>query len=113
MEIILSERCESFTGSIGQGFGYYIRRSRTGRFFGQRSKGFVPPDGHWRFILACAQMAKNRLYITDIRVSAEELNLALYEDAHFMAAQNVKANANAKAIYSAADIINLKITFAL
>ena len=33
MEIILSEQCESLTGTLGRGFGYYIKvhRSTTGK----------------------------------------------------------------------------------
>ena len=77
MEIILSSNCESFTGSLGRGFGYSIQR-RKNRFFAKRnSKGIVPPDGHWNFIVACAELAKVGLHISDVRVSCEELKKAL------------------------------------
>ena len=60
MEIILTKQCEALTGSLGEGFGYYIRRAphKDGsvRFFSQRSKWDVPPDGHLRFIFACADL---------------------------------------------------------
>ena len=57
MEIILSSNCKSLTGSLGRGFGYSIQR-RKNRFFTKRdSKGIIPPDGHWRFIVACAELA--------------------------------------------------------
>jgi len=79
MEIFLSEQCESLTGSLGRGFGYYIHR-RKNRFFSVRNtKGAVPPDGHWRFILTCAQLAQNKLHIADISVDGLELKLALWE----------------------------------
>ena len=114
MQIILSKQCESLTGSLGRGFGYFIQR-RKERFFSQRSKHQVPPDGHWRFILACANLAQSKLYITDIRLSWEELQSALYEAHHFQAARKVKENeyAACKKSYNAADILNLKITFGL
>ena len=79
MEIFLSPTCESLTGTLGRGFGYYIRSTKKGRFFGQRSKHAVPPDGHWRFILTCAELAQNKLHISDIEVTGYELKIALSE----------------------------------
>ena len=107
MEIILSERCKSLTGNLGSGFGYFIVM-RKGRFYSVRSKHSVPPDGHWRFILACAQLAQNGLHIADIKVSREEVKNALYEARCFIAMQNLS-----KDFYDARDIINLKTTFGL
>ena len=79
MEVILSNRVKSFTGSLGAGFGYSIRRRGKG-FFAMRSpKGYVPMDGHWRFIKACAGLALNDLHIDDILVTAGELKAALDE----------------------------------
>ena len=83
MEIILSKQCESLTGSLGKGFGYYIRRGcKDGsvRFFSQRSKHPpIPRDGHLRFIFACAGMAQAKLHITDVKVSRDELVEAVEE----------------------------------
>ena len=80
MEIILSNLCDSLTGTLNKNHGYSIRQSKDGRFYGKRhSKGHVPPDGHLRFILDCAQMAQNSLFISDIRVSPQELDDALRE----------------------------------
>ena len=107
MEIILSKQCESLTGSLGRGFGYFIVR-RGKRFFSQRSRHSVPPDGHWRFIVTCAQLAQSKLHIADIRVSREELKQAMYEARIFIAMQHLR-----KDLYDARDIINLKITFSL
>ena len=114
MKIILSDQCESFTGSLGKGFGYFIVRRKNG-FYTVRSKHNIPEDGHWRFILACMQIAKNKLYFSDIQVSWLELHDALYEAHHFVAAQHVRANFNNanKSHYNATDILNLKITFGL
>ena len=108
MEIFLSKQCESLTGSLGRGFGYYIRSTKTGRFFGQRSKHSVQPDGHWRFIVLCAELAQNGLYVTDISVSRNELGAALYDARCFIAMQNLS-----KDTYNARDILNLKTTFSL
>lgn len=77
MEIILSRNCESFTGSLGSGFGYHIQRRKNGFFVKRNSKGDVPHDGHWRFIVACAELAKIGLHIRDIKVKAGELDDAL------------------------------------
>ena len=109
MEIILSKHCESLTGSLGYGFGYSIVK-RGKRFFSQRSNHnvSVPPDGHWRFICACAELAKNKLQIADISVKRDELREALYDAHHFNAARCL-----ALQNYNARDIINLKITFGL
>ena len=107
MKIILSKQCESLTGSLGRGFGYFIVR-RGKRFFSQRSRHSVPADGHWRFILTCAVLAQNKLHIADIRVSREELKQAMYEARIFIAMQHLR-----KDLYDARDILNLKITFSL
>ena len=107
MEIILSKQCESLTGSLGRGFGYFIVH-RGKRFFSQRSRHSVPPEGHWRFILTCAQLAQNKLHIADIRVSREELKQAMYEARIFIAMQHLR-----KDLYDARDILNLKTTFSL
>ncbi len=113
MQIILSPQCESITGTLGRGFGYCIesRRTKKGTLYHyakRNSKGSVPRDGHWRFILTCAQLAQNRLHIADIRVKREELKQALYEAGCFIAMQNLR-----KENYDARDILNLKTTFGL
>ena len=115
MEIFLSATCKSLTGTLGRGFGYYIRSTKKGRFFGQRSKHSVPPDGHWRFIVACAQLAQSKLHIADIRVEWKELYSALYEAECFSASYKVGRNYTDKnkVWYDARDILNLKTTFGL
>ena len=84
MEIILSKQCESLTGSLGRGFGYFIvsrwsRKDVKYRYYSQRSRWDVPPDGHLRFILTCADLAQSKLHIADISVTREELADALRE----------------------------------
>ena len=115
MEIILSKQCLSLSGCLGRGYGYYLRRTKTGRFFSQRSKHSVPPDGHWRFIALCAELAQNHLHIADIKVGWLELESALYEAHHFIAKQQVRKDfANwGKLNYDACDILNLKTKFGL
>ena len=79
MEIILSRHCESLTGSLGRGFGYHIQHRKNG-FFGKRnSRGYVPCTGHWRFIVACAELAKIGLHIRDIKLPVGEFHKALRE----------------------------------
>ena len=124
MEIFLTEQCKSLTGSIGRGFGYSIRhyKSKKGvRFFAKRdSKGIVPHDGHWRFILTCAELAHTSLHIEDIQVDWLELQTALYEAKHFIASEHVRRKyaplSGARDVrheLNARDIINLKTTFGL
>ena len=109
MEVYLTKQCLSLTGMLGRGYGYNLRRTKTGRFFSQRCpKGIVPPDGHWRFIVLCAEIAQNRLHITDISVKREELKQALYEAHIFIAMQHLRLDT-----YHARDILNLKTTFSL
>ena len=108
MEIILTARCLSLTGMLGRGYGYYIRSTKKGRFYSQRSKHSVPPDGHWRFIVLCAELAQNKLHIEDIQVSREELHDALKEAHHFVAADRLLL-----CTYDARDVLNLKTTFSL
>lgn len=79
MEVILSEQCVSLTGMLERGLGYYLRSTKKGRYFSQRTNYTVPRDGHWRFIVLCAELAQNKLHITDIRISSDELGKALVE----------------------------------
>ena len=114
MQVFLSKQCESLTGSLGRGFGYFLVK-RKDNFYSVRSKHSVPPDGHLRFIFLCAELAQNKLHITDIKVDWLELSDALYEARHFVANRKVRANGvdAIKTTYSASDILNLKTTFGL
>lgn len=115
MKIFISERCESISGSLGRGFGYHIQRRKKGFFAKRNSNGLVPPDGHWRFVLACATLAHQRLHITDIKIDWLELQKALYDAGYYQASEHVRRNYadKAKVTYNAVDIINLKTLFSL
>jgi hypothetical protein len=108
MKIILSKQCESLTGMLNSSLGYHIEHRKNGFFSKRNQRGIVPPDGHWRFIVTCAELAQNKLHIADIRVSREELKQAMYEARIFIAMQHLR-----KDLYDARDILNLKITFSL
>ena len=111
MKIILSKQCESLTGSLGRRFGYHIQR-RGKNFFGVRqSKGQVPPDGHLRFIIACAELAKSGLHIADIEIYSVELTCALREAGHITAAWMVAYDPHD--LYHADDILKFKERFEL
>ena len=114
MKIILSTNCISLTGMLRSELGYFIQRRKSG-FYSQRSKFGAPPDGHWRFIVLCAELAQNGLYASDIIVDAAELYDALREAHEWVAAQQVRINADGhiKLTYNARDILNLKTTFGL
>ena len=93
---------------LERGLGYHLEQRKNGFFAKRNSKGHVPPDGHWRFIVLCAELGQNKLHISDIRVQADEMRDALWEAGHFIASQNLR-----KPIYDARDVLNLKTTFGL
>ena len=115
MKVILSEQCLSLTGMLERGLGYHLVHRKNGYFARRDSKGFVPSDGHWRFIVLCAELTRNKLYITDIEVHWLELQTALYKAKRFTASEQVRRNYadKCKATYNARDILNLKTTFGL
>ena len=79
MELILSKHCEDISGSLGRQFGYHISHRKNGFFVIRNAKSKVPPDGHWKMICACANLAEMKLHVTDIKVSADEVADALSE----------------------------------
>ena len=107
MQIFLSKDCLALQGLICRDYGYFIVK-RGKSFFAQRSKHSVPPDGHWRFIVLCAELAHNGLYISDISVTRSELHEALTEARRVLAAQCLRLP-----VYHARDILNLKTLFGL
>ena len=112
MEIILTKQCESFTGSLGKGFGYYIHKrsdlNGKTRFWGVRqAKGEIPADGHLRFIITCAELAQLKTHITDIRVSRRELSDALWDAGREQISNNIFSKKFPE-IFSAADVLTLK-----
>ena len=107
MKVILSDMCLSLVGMINTDLGYFlVKRGKS--FFSQRSGHGAPPDGHWRFIVLCAELVQNHLYLSDIEVSRNELQSALREARLFVAANHLKLET-----YHARDILNLKTTFGL
>ncbi len=105
MEIILSKQCESFTGSLGKGFGYHIQRRKNGFFAKRNAKGEIPADGHLRFIIACAELAQMKTHIADVKVTNRELFEALREA---NAPSPAFLNWNNVETYNASDIINFR-----
>ena len=102
MEIILSKRCESIVGSIDKRIGYHIQKRKNGFFSKRNSNGHVPADGHWMMIRLCANMAMQRLYISDILVSGYELKAALQEAAYLESALLVDVDE----VYNAEGVLN-------
>ena len=115
MKLFLTKQCESLTGSLGSGYGYAVQKRKSGFYGVRNTRGYVPPDGHWRFIAACAQLAKAKLHVTDIELHWMELSDALYTERHFVANAHVRKNGieAVKHTYNAADILNIKTTFGL
>lgn len=103
MEIILSTCCKSISGLLNKKYGYYIQ-CRGGRFFSARkSKGDVPPEGHWQFIVGCAQMS-NGLMIANIRVGGGEMQAALVEAGERVSARCIDAGY----VYNAEEVLWFK-----
>ena len=115
MKLILSENCLSLVGMLNTSLGYHIEHRKNGFFAKRNSKGYVPPDGHWRFIVLCAELAHMGLHIQDIKVDWLELQSALFEAKCFTASEQVRRNYadKNKTTYDARDILNLKTTFGL
>ena len=103
MEIFITKQCEALTGSLGKGFGYHIQRRKNGFFAKRNSNGEIPPDGHLRFIFACAQLAQMKTHITDIRVPRCEFQSALSE-----AGVSLSGARDIRHESSAADVLTLK-----
>ena len=103
MKVILSSQCISLTGMLERGLGYHLEHRKNGFFAKRNTKGFVPSDGHWRFIVLCAELTQNQLYITNIRVSREEVQAALKEAGlPLSGARDVRHELNAADILSIA-----------
>ena len=69
-------------GSFGKEFGYSLTRryQRLGQpLYVSKRGNNPPPDGHWKFIVSCAYMARHNLHIARIYVSGYELAAALEE----------------------------------
>ena len=102
MEVILSQQCLSLVGTLERGLGYHIEHRKNGFFSKRNQRGHVPSDGHWRFIVLCAEMAQNGLYIKDVRISAKEFQSALNEAGLFSSAAH-----DVRHELSATDIIKI------
>ena len=114
MEIILTKNCMSLTGSLGRGFGYHIKHRKNGFFIERNSNGDVPPDGHWKIICACADLAEMKLHVTDIKVSAEEVVSALIEAGYLTPAFCLwGCREDYPQVFNANDILNFKKRFNL
>ena len=109
MKVILSKQCLSLTGMLERGLGYHLEHRKNGFFSKRNQKGFVPPDGHWRFIVLCAEMARNGLYITDVRVRGGEIYQALKEAGYNPDDFDIRVSN----LYNATDIINFRREYLL
>ena len=106
MEIILSRHCKSFTGTLSRKHGYSICKRGKG-FFGQRNGKNVPSDGHLRFILDCAELAREGMLIADVRLMGEELIAAANEAGYTF--DTILPDVT----YNAHDILNIKTYYGL
>ena len=113
MKVILSEQTLSLTGMLKPELGYFLV-PRKGNFYSVRSKYGAPPDGHWRFIVLCAELAQNKLHITDIEVSRKEIVKAFKEAGYIKPHYElVKFADDYPETFSANDVLTLKYTFGL
>ena len=103
--------CTALVGMLKPELGYYLRK-RGKTYFAQRSAHGAPPDGHWRFIFLCAEMAQNHLYISDIKVSRDELVKAV-EEAGMVHKIPAYYGWNSGAFLNAREVLKLKEEYAL
>ena len=103
MKVILSNMCLSLVGMLNPELGYHLEHRKNG-FFAVRNNTPAPPDGHWRFIVLCAEMAQNGLHISDIQVSGYELKTALTEAVFLSSALHVDVDNE----YNAAEVLQFK-----
>ena len=104
MKVYLSNMCTSLVGLLNPELGYFLVK-RKDTFFSQRSRWGAPRDGHWRFIVLCAEIAQNHLYISDIEVKSKELGTALKEARiEYLKMLRIPL----KKVYNATDILTLK-----
>ena len=103
MKVILSNMCLSLVGMLNPELGYHLEHRKNG-FFAVRNNTPAPPDGHWRFIVLCAEMAKTGIYIKDICVSGYELKTALQEAVFLASALKVDVDYE----YNAAEVLQFK-----
>ena len=114
MELILSKHCEDISGSLGRQFGYHISHRKNGFFVIRNAKSKVPPDGHWKMICACANLAEMKLHVTDIKVSADEVADALSEAGLITPAYCLRAYPDDyPQVFNTVNINKLKIDFKL
>ena len=104
MKVILSTMCTSLVGMLERGLGYHLEHRKNGFFSKRNQRGSVPPDGHWRFIVLCAELAQNGLYISDIKASQTEVMTALRESGR----GDYLWKFNYPSYLHAADVLNLK-----
>ena len=131
MELFLSKQCESLTGSLGRQFGYHVKHTKNGFFVARNTNGYVPPDGHWKMICACANgnvppdghwkmicacanLAEMKLHVAGLKVYVEEVTDALKEAGLTTPAYCLYAYpADYPQVFNEYDIINLKKRFNL
>ena len=114
MELFLSKQCESLTGSLGRQFGYHVKHTKNGFFVARNTNGNVPPDGHWKMICACANLAEMKLHVAGLKVYVEEVAAALSEAGLTTPAYCLYAYpADYPQVFNEYDIINLKNRFNL
>ena len=103
MKVILSNMCTALVGTLNPELGYHLEHRKNG-FFSVRNNTGAPPDGHWRFIVLCAELAQNGLHISDIQVNGYELKTALTEACFLSSALHVDVDNE----YNAAEVLQFK-----
>ena len=111
MKVILSNMCLSLVGMLNPELGYHLEHRKNG-FFAVRNNTPAPPDGHWRFIVLCAELAQNHLYISDIRVAYTEFYDAV-EEAGMVHKIPAYYGWNSGAFLNAREVLKLKEEYAL
>ncbi len=80
-KVYISSNIKDFSGLLNSKWPYVLQKDGKGGIYTRRVRAYEGgfDASHWKFLCALAKLCDNRLYITDIEVSADELAEALSE----------------------------------
>ena len=82
MELILTDKCKAFTGTLSKKDNFYFFMHNGKCFARKKSNSQLMPGEHLRFIFKAAQFVQHNPFICDIKVPGNELRHALIDSGH-------------------------------
>ena len=93
-KVFLSDRVEKLTGLLDFQLPFILQRNNKGGVYTRRTQPYTGgfDDDHWEFLCMIAKMCSQRLHISEIEVSVNEIAEALSEkkNCHFLPIQILK-----------------------